>query len=404
MPLKRIVALAFALLITLVTFVASAQQAAGDPAARIAAARRSVIALQETADSGVITRGQAEEGAKRYIAQASEAAGKTLTLDELMSAPDAVTAGPVPQLTALQRFAGLVTFVNVLWVLAIGVGVASFAFLFGSFVKDLIKALKNVPLEFYEFTFYAGSVGLAVYGRTLSEGVAPYVGLTGCLLFGAALLFTAKAHKALKLGGAGVSAVLFAAWSAAAFVYGSSMLGFIAVAAFLSALGFSVIVSPLCYCIGFKDDAALGKATSAAFVILAGAVGIRIAKAHVPALATFEDGALFLGSFVGYLGLLIASSRWYDGKDRNYVLFQVVTVVAGIAALFVGSVFGIGELQKIGGTFFVLYLTEKMFEIPAKSARGYAAVGLVVSAAIFGFSMYVKSNPESLRPFLFMPH
>lgn len=401
MPLKRIATLAFALFVTFFTFAASAQPA--DPVARIAAARRSVIALQETADTGVITRGQAEEGAKRYLAQASEAAGKPLTMDELMAAPDAATAGPAPQLTALQRFAGLITFVNVLWVLAIGVGVASFAFLFGSFVKDLIKALKNVPLEFYEFVFYAGSVGTAVYGRSLAAGVAPYVGLTGCLLFGAALLFTAKAHQSLKFGGAGVSAILFVVWSAAAVVYGSSMLGFIAVAALLSALGFSVIVSPLCYAIGFEDKAALGKATSAAFVILAGAVGIRIAKAHVPALATFEDGALFLGSFVGYLGLLVASSRWYDGKDRNYVLFQVVTIVAGVAALLIGSVFGIGELQKIGGTFFVLYLVEKLFEIPAKSARGYAAIGLVASAVIFGFSMYVKSNPESVRPFLFMP-
>lgn len=400
---KYVLTVLCALVVTFFSGVSSAQSA-DNATVRLAAAKHGVIALQDSADAGIITRGQAEEGTKRYLSQAKEAAGKDVTVEELMAVPEPASAAAQPQLTALQRFAGLITFVNVLWVLAIGVGVASFAFLFGSFVKDLIKALKNVPLEFYEFTFYAGSVGLAVYGRTLSADVAPYVGLTGCLLFGAALLFTAKAHQSLKLGGAGVSAILFVAWTAAAVVYGSPMLGFIAVAALLSALGFSVIVSPLCYCIGFKDNAALGKATSAAFVMLALAVGIRVAKARVPALATFEDGALFLGSFVGYLGLLIASSRWYDGKDRNYVLFQVVTIVAGIAALFVGSVFGIGELQKIGGTFFVLYLTEKMIEIPAKSARGYAAVGLVASAVIFGFSMYVKSNPESVRPFLFMPH
>jgi hypothetical protein len=260
-----------------------------------------------------------------------------------------------------------------------------------------------VPLAFYEAVFYAGSIALAVWGRTLASGVAPYVGLTGCLLFGAAVLFTAKAHKGLKLGGAGASAIMCIAWSVAAVAYGSGIIGFIAVAALMSALGFSVLVTPLTYCIGFEDEAAVGRATSAAFAVLVAFVCVRAFGLDASFLGVFETGALFLGSFVGYLGLLIASSRWYDGRGRNYVLFQVVTVVAGIAALFVGSVFGIGELQKIGGTFFVLYGVEKILEIPAKSARGYAAVGLLVSAAVFGFCMYVKSDPESLRPFLFMP-
>jgi hypothetical protein len=403
MHTNRIYALICALIVTLVSSVALAQ-AAPDAASRIAAARRSVIALQETAEAGVITRSQADEGAKRYLAQASEAAGKPMTLDELVAAPDpGPTAGPAPQLTALQRFAGLVTFVNVLWVLGIVVGVISFAYLFGSFVKDLIRLLRDVPLVFYEVVFYAASLGLTIWGKTLSPGVAPFVGLTGCLLFGAAVLFTAKAHKSLKLGGALVSATMCLAWTIAALSYGSSMLGFIAVAALMSAFGFSILVMPLTYCIGFKDETSIGRATAAAFAILTTYVCVRVFGLDASILGVFESGALFLGSFVGYIGLLISSSRWYDGRGRNYVLFQLVTVAAGIAALFVGSVFGISELQKIGGTFFVLYLTEKLLEIPARNARGYAALGLVVSAAIFGFSMYVKSNPESLRPFLFMP-
>lgn len=400
MSVKNLVALMCAFVLALVAGSASAQQP--DAAARLAGARHGVIALQETAAAGVITRAQAEEGTRRYLSQASEAAGHPVTVDELMAAPEPSGAASPAQLTALQRFAGLITFVNVLWVIGIALGVICFAFLFGSYVVELVKLLVNVPLAFYEVVFYAGSLGLTIWGRSLSPGVAPYVGLTGCLLFGAAVLFTAKAHKSLNLGGALVSATMCLAWSIAALSYGSSLLGFIAVAALMSAFGFSVLVMPLAYCIGFKDEASVGRATAAAFAILTAYVIVRALGADPQILGVFESGGLFLGSFVGYLGLLITSSRWYDGKSRNYVLFQFGTVAAGVAALFVGSYFGIGELQKIGGTFFVLYLLEKIIEIPAKSARGYAFVGLLASLAIFGFCMYVKHDPETLRPYVFM--
>ncbi len=170
----------------------------------------------------------------------------------------------------------------------------------------------------------------------------------------------------------------------------------------LAALGFSVLVTPLCYCFGFDDEASLGRATTAAFAMLAGFVLLRVFGASVPGLNVFESGALFLGSFVGYLGLLIASSRWY-GHKKNYALFQIVTIAAGVAALLVGSLCGIGELQKIGGTFFVLYLMEKPFEIPVESKRAYAAIGLFVAALLFGFCWYVRANPETFRSILFMP-
>ena len=115
----------------------------------------------------------------------------------------------------------------------------------------------------------------------------------------------------------------------------------------------------------------------------------------------FEGGVLFLGSFVGYLGLLIASSRWYE-KRYNYGVFQVVTIVAGCAALFVGSVWQIGELQKIGGTFFILYVLEKIAEIPVRHRINYAYLGVLMAGLMYGFFMYIKANPDIVRPYLFM--
>lgn len=406
MHIHRAVAFLFAVILTLFTSVASAQTAdppAADAAAQLSTVRIGIQALRENANAGIITQAQAEQGVQRYLEQAARVAGHQVSEQELMAMPAAAPAAPPAQLTALQRFAGLVTFVNVLWVLGIVIGVLSFAFLFGRFVVELLTLLKDVPMAFYEVVFLGASIGVTLWGRSLSPGVAPYVGLTGCLLFGAAMMFTAKAHKSLNLGGALLSASMCVAWSIAALMYGSSMIGFIAVAALMSAFGFSILVSPLCYCIGFEDEAAVGKATAAAFAVLIAYVVVRMLGADPSILRVFETGALFLGSFVGYLGLLIASSRWYRSKNRGYALFQVVTIVLGLAALLVGSMFQISELQRIGGTFFVLYLVEKLFEIPVESKTGYAFIGLTASGAVFAFCMYVKSHPDALRPFLFMP-
>ena len=312
-----------------------------------------------------------------------------------------VLLAPGDDLTPLQEFAGLITFVNVFLVLGSIAVTVCFAYLFGSYVKDLMKVLKNVPYVVYEVVFYAIGVGLLLWGLRLGDSISEYVGLTGCLLVMAALGFSATKRKFAR-DPFRFSGILFVVWTAAAVVYGSSLLGFFAVAALLSALGFSVVASPLSYTIGFRDDKGFGRATTAAFVILAGFVGIRVSGAHTPTLAVFEFGALFLGSFVGYLGLLIASSRWYEDKG-NYVLFQVVTILAGVAALLVGSVFGIGELQKIGGTFFVLYLIEKFFEVPVEGKRARAGLGLLIGAVTLGIGFLVKTHPDAVAGFLFLP-
>lgn len=366
----------------------------GETAARLAPLRDAVNALGRTAADGIITPAQADQGQAFYLRQATEIVGRPVSKDELLSVA-APTEAPA-HLTALQRAAGALTFINIICVLAIFLLVAGAAALFGSYIKDLLKLFTRIPLAVYEALFYLSGVALGAYGLTLGEGTAAYVGLTGCLLIGAAALFSAKHHKAFaeKFN---LSLICFAVWTAAALLYQSSMLGFLAVTALLGVLGFSVMATPLCYAIGFKNEAAVGKATSAAFGLLAVFAGVRIIGAHLPVVQVFERGALFMGSFVGYLGLLVASSKWYDGKKSNYALFQVVTVLALIGAIAVGSIFGISELQKFGGTFLVLYGVEKMAEIPAKSLRGYAAVALLIGGAIYAFCLFVKANPAVLQ-------
>ncbi len=358
--------------------------------------RYGIEALNENAKEKIITTEQMQLGIARYLTEAEGLIGKKVNLSDIIS----IEAMPQKELTALQKFAGLITFVNILWVIAIFVGVISGTYLFGDLITELLALFVNIPLEFYEYLLYSGSLALLYFGTTFKPEIAPYVGFTGCLALGGAMHLSMFIREG-RIKEYKIFSVLFIIWATAALMYESSLIGFAAVVALMGALGFSAVMYPGCIAIGFEDDSAIGRATAAAFVILATFVGMRSDwLPYSDKLKIFEGGALFMGSFVGYLGLLIASSRWYNG--RGYWHLQITTIVAGLVAIGVGSIYGIGELQKIGGTFFVIYLLEKLFEIPVNSRREYATLGLIVSGVLYAIAMAVKSHPETLGKYVFM--
>ncbi|OGN09720.1 MAG: hypothetical protein A3J46_02680 [Candidatus Yanofskybacteria bacterium RIFCSPHIGHO2_02_FULL_41_11] len=365
---------------------------------QLVAIRNGILTLEDNVSAGIITKFQEEQGTKRYLEQASQLTGYMVTKKELFSFQDPGLVSSALKLTPLQKFAGLVTFVNILWVFAIVGLVGCGTYLFGDF---LVNVLKDIPTEIYEGILYVTSIALAVYGKFLSPEIDSYVGLTGCLLLAGALVLTNYAHK-LKENYLRFWAILFVSWTAAALVYQSQMIGFIAVGALMSVLGLSAMIYPFMVVIGFKDQDSLGKTTTAAFAIILLYTASIVFNLQLSIVNVFQSGALFLGSFVGYLGLDIASTRWYDGRQRNYALFQVVTIAAGFFAIYVGSVYGIGELQKIGGTFLVLFFLTKLTETPIESRRGYAVLGLFSSALIYGFCVYAKSHPDAFGPYLFL--
>src|SRR5882672_1268483 len=92
-------------------------------------------------------------------------------------------------------------------------------------------------------------------------------------------------------------------------------------------------------------------------------------------IKVFETGALWAGSFVGFLGLLILADKYYvRASNGNYVWLQMVSVAILSASIAVGMIFGINPLAGIAGTFFVFYLASKTIEIPV---NGLIGVGFV---------------------------
>lgn len=353
--------------------------------------------------SGVITEDQAEQARQMYLRRAREVTG----LDDL-SDTEIATYWAVSTYTvsfhvgpsASQRAEGWLTFTNIMWVLGIAlVAICILALFLWQWGPWLFKVLAGVPKQVWEVLL--ALIGLAGIWAGLYLGAAgPFVALLGCLNFGGTLFLAARLHElkvkpaALFLAGSAVAAV-------AAVLYGSQMIGFLAVAGLVSALGFCVIATPLCYCIGFKDEASVGRATASGFVMLIAYVVLTAFGCDDNQyLAPFRFGALWIGAFVGYLGLLIASSRWY-GSRVNYVAFQVITILAGVAALLFGSLLDIGMVAKIGGTFFVLFLIEKTFEIPVQRRVNYAYLGLLAGGIIFAACWLARSYPEALEPYLF---
>ncbi|MBI4450043.1 hypothetical protein HY634_03220 [Candidatus Uhrbacteria bacterium] len=361
-------------------------------------------AAAEMAAAREITNGQRAEATTRLIREATKAAGSPVALEQLLavtcaSLPAMSTVGP--KLTALQKLAGLVTVTNIAWVAAGVLVLVALILLYQWF-------LRGIPPEVWEILLYLTSIALLIIGHRLHSGIAEHVVFVGSLVFTGAWGFTWFFHKLgestsrfdgkVRTREEVFFLVLTVALAGIALGFTNAAVGFVAVMALMGALGFSVAVIPCGYVVGFKDDDAVARGTFAALFILVGFVLLRVFGTRVPALAVFEGGAYWMGAFVGYLGLLIISSKWYT--KENYGIMQVVMVVAGVLALVVGSVFHISELQKIGGTFFGLWAVEKLAEIPVASKEGVAVLCLVVAGVLAGGAWYVSAHLDTFAPYL----
>jgi len=306
--------------------------------------------------------------------------------------PIALLAAPAlvcPEITLPMKIVGFFTWMGFIKVLSIVGIVVCVCVLFHEWIATLLSLFLYIPKEAYEVAVYLLVFWLIISGLYVSPDNALWLSLTGCLLFAAAIAWSGYIHDAVK-SEVRYFAILFVAWTFVAILYQSVVIGFIAVAALMGVVGFSMWVTPLCYAFGFKDETALGNATATAFAVLAFFVILRIIGVTLHFVQIFEVGAFWLGSFVMFLGLLIASTKWYDSRFP-YVLMQLLTITAGMLAVYIGNLYGIGPLAGIGGTFFVLYLIEKPFEIPAESVTGFAVIGLLVFGTM-GLAIWWGSN------------
>lgn len=331
--------------------------------------------------------------------QATQLAGEDITTKEQLS----------NYLLHHDKTGGFFTFLNIVWFLASLIVIVAISWLCFSYMGPY-------AIEFMGYV-------LCVLGL-VSGLIFPIIGIwfvvPACLLLFGLLTLTEKLHfkniqqgqfyeegeHQIKPGKGWLSfslyqvqfAILTIVYGACALVYESQVLGFMTIIALEGLLGFTVIVGPLCIGLGFNSDKVMPRATAASFLILLVYLLTRISGGEVGIFHVFQTGAFFIGTFVYFLGLLILSSWYYHcwGSDKQVGTFwvmQVVTIVSGVAALYIGSLFGINTLLGVGGTFFVIYLLEKYSELPW-SEIGFAWGLLGAGALLFGFALFAYYNPQ----------
>ena len=279
---------------------------------------------------------------------------------------------------------------------SIGLVVAS-TLIFGSYIVAFLAA---IPVFLWELIFY----GLA-FGCLFMSG-ATWIVVTGACIFAGALVFTNAMHFESKRAPLWLySLVCAVVWGAAAYVHQSEVLGFMSVLAVESFLGFSVFVGPLCVFMGFRDDDTIATATFGSLALLV--VGVIFSSPAVFSvaggplatyLAPYQFGMLAVGTFVYFIGMLILGSMWYRGRDGGlrYPLMQIIMIVSGGAALYLGTTLGLGWLYGVGGVFFVLWLCEKYVELCVKSKVAWQWALFFGAIIMLGLSYFMNQNPELL--------
>ncbi len=331
--------------------------------------------------------------------------------------------------TVMDKFRGVFSFINIVWFLAsvlIIVGVIAVLSIYRRFIYKVLKPIlnlvltllsfvvpivvrffKSIPLLAYELLVLSLAAGLVYSAQFFSEAAQVYVVFIGNTFVVLILSFLTKKYTALyrknnkvdvitlRYWTKTVLMILFSVlWASTAIVYQSQLIGFFTIAIILSWLGFGMAISSLEYSFGFKNRKTIFTGTVGALILLLIYIGITIFQIQVPYYSYFENGIKYLGSFVFYIGLLISSSKLVSKYYKyNYRLLQLASIVAGIAALYLGSIYNMAELRGFGGTFFVLYLIEKQLEFTWQKKR-IAWLLLLLGITLFAIAQIVSSYPE----------
>ena len=352
-----------------------------------------VMGLDDLTAKGIITPTQRQQGLDLYLKQARDLDPAIASIRDVL----AVRGGLVSAVESHET--GLLHALDVWRVIAGVFGVVCFTALVFYYISDLRLIFGAVPMIVYEALFYALSIGAVVFGHGL-ERWGVYVGFAGSLGIGGGILMSSALRKR-DPNPTLFFALLTVLWGTIALWYSSTLIAFITVMALMALSGFYANMSSLCYVLGFRDDQAVLRSTVIGFAMLAVFIAVKALHVDVPSLGIFETGALFIGSFVGFLGVLIMSSRWYPRSSTFYGALQIIALLSGLGSILAGSVLGVPELQKIGGTFFCLWILEKIAEVPLRTARGWAAFGLALALLVYYGTAVIENHLESIRPYLF---
>ena len=178
----------------------------------------------------------------------------------------------------------------------------------------------------------------------------------------------------------------------AAVVNGSSFLGFITVACFFSALGFTIIPFAVGICLGFDSDGAVGRCSATSLVMLLLAVVGKHEAMYIRQLKPFELGTYVFGTFVLFLALLVQCFTW---KEKHYWGHQARFLIALLAFYSIGSIYNVPAVINVVTIFGFIYALIKYGELISMCSPLLFHLLLFLGGAFLCSSgFYLHTHPE----------
>ncbi len=299
------------------------------------------------------------------------------------------------------RIRGFFTFVNIMIVLSAILLVVAISMLMGIY---LVAILSKIPIVVYEFLMYGTCFFGIFWADSMPENIKVYIVFPCCLGLLASLYFSVYIHKWIDEKSESnnlfihnsIAFILLIIWGISAYYFQSILIGFITIMALYTILGFTIHLYPSIIFIGFRKDDVILLNIIVSFILLTTYIILKKTELlSISYVLPFAYGTLFIGSFSYYIGLLIYSNFYFFKipYGKEYFLIQIITIISGILALWIGSIENIPLLRGIGGTFFVIYLLEKYYEINW-SKIGYVWSLLGLAIILYLTALVVRMYPD----------
>ncbi len=403
--------------------------------------KKSFTNIDQQIDNKTLTRIQAE-GARIFILNHYQnQMEQPLPLEKLRElALSCMQDERCREKSIMDSFSGVFNFVNIMWFIAsllILLGIISVLVAYKKIVLRILEKIKrliyklwqpigkilyaifsvvlpaaakfltSIPVLFYEFLSLLVTLTVIYLAQFSSEASQAYIAFIGNVLFTVVCTllfyrnrrvigeFYKKHTRYLPIRPSTLlMSIIVLVWALSTIFYPSQLLGFFTIALLLVWLGFGIILTSIVYSFRFRGRSNIIRGTLGAFVLLSTYVIVLIFELNIPYYDNFESGIKYLGSFVFYTGLLLSSSRWICRRYHfNFWLLQALSIIAGLAALYLGSVYELYFLRSIGGIFFALFLIVKQFDFRWRRRR-LAWMLLILGVLLFAIAQVVTSYPE----------
>lgn len=304
-------------------------------------------------------------------------------------------AAPGCELSGLQVAAGYVTFANTVMFLCSLGGIVFLAV----FLYHLRGLFARVPLAVWKGVAYAVVAALCASGLWLSADAAEYGQFVGAALGAGALAVilgdVADLMKAKSRDGTMWYAGVALLSGALALLQHNAMVAGVAVLGLMALLGFTAFSAPGMVGMGFESRESLWRAVAGALTVLLPAALYRAAFGSLGPLEVFWPAIGWWCTAVAGIGLLIASSRYFQRHGVAVYALRNGAMLAFVAfCLWCGAVHGMLEMQRVAGTLAVVWLFEKPWDMPKRGVLAYSFLGAATCLGVFLVAREIAQHPE----------